>query len=170
MSKPKPNETSKKDKIIELMFNVLPATTMEEIATRIRHKIPNVNRRDVQIALGHLRRNTEKYGWTVPHVGGDAKQKNRYFVLLVEKDGSYYFDKNPESVGNMQDGSKSIVNRIATESSNQAVMCRIAAIHTRKRNRRFEWNALAMDIDYVARKAKALAQNIAGDEDGKAAA
>lgn len=170
MAKPQPGKTSKKDKIISLMFNVLPATTMDEILARIQRKMPDACKPDVWTALGHLRKNSEKYGWTVPHVGGDSAKKDRYFALLVEKDGSYYFDKNPESVGNMQDGQKSIVNRIATESGNQAVMCRVAATHTRKRNRRFEWNALAMDIDYVARKAKALARNIAGDEDDKEAA
>src|SRR6476619_6576413 len=142
MARPKPGNTSKKDKIIEVMFDALPATTMEEIVEKIRRKMPEIEDWDVPRALSHLRKNTEKYGWTIPHVGGNATKENRYFALLVERDGSYYFDKSPESMAHLHDGSRSIVSRIATESGNQASMLLIAAKHTRKRNRRFEINNL----------------------------
>lgn len=170
MAKPKKGQMSKKDKIIELMFNVLPATTTDEITAGIRRKMPEVNKRSVEVALAHLRRNSEKYGWTVPHVGGDSTQTDRYFALLVERDGSYYFDESPKSLGNLHDGSKAIVNRIATESGNQAVMLRIAATETRKRNKKADLLDLALDVEYVARKAKALARNIAEDDGAPKAA
>src|SRR6478609_10543975 len=122
MPKPKPGETSLRDKIIERMFDALPATTMDEIAQRVRPKMSGyrIPTSYFHRALAHLRKNPEKYGWTVPHVGGDSTQENRYFAMLVERDGSYHFDQSPSSMAHLHDGSKSIVSRIATESANQA--------------------------------------------------
>jgi hypothetical protein len=156
MGRPKKGDTSLQDKIIEHMFNVLPATTVGEITERLQRKIPAVKHRRVEDAIRHLRKNVEKYGYTIPHVGGNYNRTDRYFALLVERDGSYYFDDNPGSLDNLDDGSKAIISRIATESSNQATVARVAAGHTKKRNKRNALLDLAADVEYVARKAKAL--------------
>jgi hypothetical protein len=165
MTKPEKGQMSQRDKVIELMFDALPATTMREIAAKIRRRMPEAHDRSVHQALEHLRKNTEKYGWTVPHVGGDSTKKDRYFALLVERDGTYHFDDSPESRGHLRDGSKSMVMRIATESNNQSTMLLIAAKHERKQTRRLELRNLGLDCEYVARKALALAQSMGGDDD-----
>lgn len=162
----KKGQTSQKDQIIEVMFDVLPATTANEITKKMQRKLPWTTEAHVEKALRHLRKNTEKYGWTVPHVGGDSTKKDRYFALLVERDGSYHFDDSPESRSHLRDGSKSMVMRIATESNNQATMLLIAAKHERKPTRRLELRNLGLDCEYVARKALALAHAMGWDDDG----
>ena len=80
------------ERYLEALFQVLPASSGEEIRQKMSKYLGQVlTLALVQKVLKYLRRNALEQGWIVPYVDGPSS--SRYFVVLVEKDGTFYFDE-----------------------------------------------------------------------------
>jgi hypothetical protein len=151
------------DRVIEAIFDALPATSYGEITRKVNRTIRHVGIGVISNALCHLRRNSAEYGWTVPHVKrgspGDS-DKNRFFPLLVDRDGRYELDSNPEYKMHLNNGALATAQHAATMLANEAAAIRLAAMSTRSVNARAKCNDLADDFAYVAKKAAAVARDL----------
>jgi hypothetical protein len=157
-------EDSKVDQLIEAIFDALPATSYEEItrkvvkATKLKTNIGQINN-----AICHLRANCAEYGWTIPHVKrGNAidSDKGRYIALLVDRQGHYELDQNPDATRHISNGITGTIKQTMSLMQNVGTASRIAATHTRSVNQRARLNDLASDFEYIARKAAAVARDI----------
>jgi hypothetical protein len=79
--------------IIDAIFAILPATTLQEILTKVnkRWRGESLELGDITAAISHLRKHGVKYGWTIPYVTGGAPTDDdlgRYFIVEVKPDGS----------------------------------------------------------------------------------
>jgi hypothetical protein len=79
--------------MIDAIFAILPATTLQEILTKVnrRWKGESLTLGEIAAAIGHLRKHGVKYGWTIPYVTGGAPTDDdlgRYFIIEVNPDGS----------------------------------------------------------------------------------
>lgn len=156
---------SKTDRILDAIFSVLPAASVAEILRGVRRQIRDVSDRDIRYAISRLRRHSKHYGWTIPHVGGSSDTAGRYFALLIERDGEYYFDKNPENTGHLRNGTKSITKRAARQMDNLCAALLAAAQQTRRRNEKAALEDLAHDVSYVARKARSVSRGLEDDRE-----
>jgi len=156
-----------RDQIIEAMFDALPATSYYELMKKINSaKRWHISIGDVSNALTHLRRNSAEYGWSVPHIKrgmAGRRDKNRLFALLVDRDGHYELDSNPEAKVHLNNGAMATTQHAATMLSNEAAALRIAATATRSLSARARMNDLCDDFEYVVRKAKSLLAEIKRD-------
>jgi len=150
------------DKVIEAIFDALPASTCDEIASKIsKGKRFTVSTGTVNNALAHLRANCAEYGWTVPHVKrGIATNEGRFIALLVDRDGHYELDQNADALAHITDGAANTIQQTATMMQNECAALRIAATHTRSTNSRARLNDLADDFNYIARKAAAVIREL----------
>jgi hypothetical protein len=157
-------QMTRRDKIIEAIFDTLPAATYWEIRTKVRANGLNVDFGDINNAIAHLRRNSAEYGWTIPHVKrgpvGLASERTRLFAVLVDREGHYELDSNPDARVNLRDGAISTAQHVATMMGNEAAALRIAATNTRSVNGRERINDLADDFAYVARKAVSVVREL----------
>jgi hypothetical protein len=156
---------TKVDELIEVIFDLLPATSYEEIATGATRKL----RRPISVglvnnAIARLRSNSAHYAWTIPHVKrGNAKESDegRYIALLVDRDGHYELDQNPDASRHIYNGIGGTIQQTATMMGNATAAIEIAATHTRSVNARNKLKDLAADFDYLSRKAAALVREMA---------
>jgi hypothetical protein len=117
---------SKKDEILDHLFQVLPATSVRQLCERLVKRGLVIKEAGVRDAVRHLRKHAMDYLWTIPHVnGGKTTSAEKYFALLIEKDKSFHTD--PVFKGHLSSGTATIVTRIATESKNQSMMLKAAA-------------------------------------------
>jgi len=154
---------TRRDQIIEAIYDALPATSYSEITDRLNKKGFKTNRGQVNNAIAHLRINSAGYGWTIPHVkrGPDvAADKNRYVGLLVDRDGRYELDQNKEAVLHITNGIVGDLQQTSTMMQNEVAAIKIAATHTRSINQRTRLNDLADDFSYIARKAAAVVREL----------
>jgi len=123
-----PKKTKKIDLLIDIIFSVLPATTQEEILEKVakRWKGAPLDLGDISNALGHLRRNAVKYGWTVPYVGGAPTDKGRYFIAEVNPDGSRK-KCSPQNVQHLRRGYERTKKTVARYDNNEGVALGILA-------------------------------------------
>jgi hypothetical protein len=157
-----------RDKVIEAIFDALPSDSYEGIAEDVGDKLNlRITSGDISNALTHLRRNSAEYGWTVPHVKRGTPHRvdrpGRFFAVLVDRDGHYELDANPDSAAHMQRGALATAQHAATMLTNETAALRIAATNTRSVNARARINDLADDFSYVARKAIAVARDLRDD-------
>jgi len=152
---------SRMDQLIEDIFDALPASSYEDIASRVSgRKRFTTSVAMVNNALAHLRANAAAYGWTVPHVIRGASEDNRYIALLVDRDGHYELDQNSEARGHITNGAAGTLQQVATMMENERFAIRVAATHTRSINARAKLNDLADDFAYIARKAAAAVREL----------
>jgi hypothetical protein len=114
-------------------------------------------------ALAHLRARSAEYGWTIPHVkrgAGTDDDEGRYIALLVDRDGHYELDQNPDALMHITNGIVGTIKQTVTQMTNMSAATRIAATHTRSINARARLNDLADDFAYMARKAAAVARDL----------
>ena len=106
---PDDTEENKRDRVIAAIYEVLPATTCDEIATKVSRKLrETVTRGEIYNDIYHLRRNSKEYTWSIPHVRrGIAREQDehRYFAVPVDRDGIYVLDETPEARDHLQNGS-----------------------------------------------------------------
>lgn len=139
-------EPSEADRIIDHLFQALPANDHKEIARRISKSIGRkISRGYLGSLISHLRANSHKYGWTIPHAqrGKQGKDKKgpRFFHVLVERGRDPQFDKHHEQ--NLNDGVFSTISLVATSMRNQA-------------------DAISMSINYLkSPTAKQMARHMA---------
>src|SRR5262245_5568802 len=161
---------SKQDKLIEAIFDALPATTTAQIAERVSLAVGKpIAESYITTLMTHLRKRRAEYGWTIPHVkkgkpNTDGLDEDRYCAVLVERDGKYEIDKRPNMLMHIHRGNKSTVLQTVTQLQNQTGALRACAEQSRRPTVRAKLNDLADDIAYVARKAAAVAREI-GEED-----
>jgi hypothetical protein len=155
-----------RDRIIEAIFDALPANNYQEIADKVSRIMRRpVGESAVSNALTHLRSNSAEYGWTVPHVQRGTGEGERFIMLLVDRDGHYELDSNPAALDHIKDGGIGTLRQIATMMQNQTAAFQIAVTHTRKINTRAHLSDLADDFLYIARKAAAAVREMENDAD-----
>lgn len=120
---PTPEEPSEMDRLIDHLFQVLPANTHDEIARKLSKSFGRkINVGYVSTLLTNLRKKSHKYGWTVPHAQRGSKAKNkkgfRFFHVLVERGRDPQFDVQHEQ--NLQEGVGSTLRLVASSMRNQA--------------------------------------------------
>jgi len=161
---PDDTEENKRDRVIAAIYEVLPATTCDEIATKVSRKLrETVTRGEIYNDIYHLRRNSKEYTWSIPHVRrGIAREQDehRYFAVPVDRDGIYVLDETPEARDHLQNGSVGTMKQTASMMLNQTNALKIAATHTRSVNARAKINDLADDFAYIARKAAAVVHEL----------
>lgn len=156
-------QLNKMDRVIEAMFDVLPANTSEEIAIKVSKKLgERCSRSFIDIAISDLRKRTEEWGWTIPHVKrGPPKpdEENRFFVMLNDKDGTpSYLDD--ESRLHIKTGTTSTVATVAQQSTNLAHTLNVAQQYERTKAHRERLEELHADMAYVARKARKMVKEM----------
>jgi hypothetical protein len=155
---------TRRDQLIEGIYDTLPATTYSEITDKLNKKGFKTNRGQVNNAIAHLRINSASYGWTIPHVKRGGPDQNtdedRYIALLVDRDGHYELDQNKEAILHITNGIVGDLQQTATMMQNEVAAIRIAATHTRSINKRSSLNDLADDFSYIARKAAAVVRDL----------
>jgi hypothetical protein len=157
-------EETLQDQLIEAIFDALPATSYDEIVSKVNKSTKlRTNAGRVNNAIAHLRAHSADYGWTIPHVKrGTALvgEEGRYLALLVDRQGHYELDSNPDAARHINGGINGSIQQAATMMQNLTAGTRIAATHTRSTNSRAKFNDLADDFEYIARKAAAVVREI----------
>lgn len=157
-------EESKIDQTIEAIFDALPATSYEEIAKKVGKTMrERISLGIINNAIAHLRSNCAEYGWTIPHVKrGTAIEtdEGRYVALLVDRNGHYELDQNPDAIRHISNGIAGSIMQTATMMQNLTSATKIAATHTRSINTKAKFNDLAEDFSYIARKAAAVVREL----------
>lgn len=120
-------ERTRMDRAIDGLFQILPATTHEDIAERLgKYLRRHVKVSEVGRILLHLRNHCDEYGWTVPHAkrGKHAftEEGFRFFHVLVERGRDAAFDDDHE--GQLMGGLKSTTQHAASsiEHESDAIM------------------------------------------------
>jgi hypothetical protein len=148
-----PKKTKKIDLLIDTIFSVLPATTLEEILTKVakRWKGKPLDVSDISAALGHLRHNAVEYGWTVPYVSSGAPtddDRGRFFAVEVKADGSHG-RISERNVRHLLRGARRMTATVSTINNSEGVA--LAIIQPRLPER------MKAPIRTLARKQHALA-------------
>lgn len=118
---------AKYDRLIDLLFQVLPADSPVQITTRV-NKLSNVryNVSQVNGSIAHLRKNALRYGWTIPHVPrGAGYIKDRYQAAVHFSNGKWHID--PAAYQKMIKGNSGTLSEAATKTENNAVGLEIIA-------------------------------------------
>jgi hypothetical protein len=168
---PIPKDPSKMDCLIDHLFQVLPADDHEEISRKLTKRAGRkIDAAYVSTLLSYLRKNSHKYGWTVPHSSRGAKGKNkkgkRFFHVLVERGRDPQFDVHHEQ--NLQDGVASTISGVATQMRNQADALNMSVNY-------FKGPAAKQMARHMSRQQKRLAEDaelllqMISDEHGSAA-
>ena len=158
---------TRRDYLIEQLFDVLPSTTIAAIADKLSRKTRStVTPAVVGPLITYLRSHASEYGWTIPHVKRGLNDVNgkRFFAALVNADGTYTLDETPQTAGFVKDGAISTVSHATTSLENEQAALRICADLTRSRNRRAELQDWADDMAYLARKGKRLLEHLVDDQ------
>jgi hypothetical protein len=150
---PPEKKRSQNDEIIDHLFQVLPAMSLNDIHEKLKKRGFVVSRSAVKNAIAHLRDNAHEYQWTIPHVHTHCTEAQKYFAILIEKDRTFHTD--PSYREHLADGTSSIVKRLSTESRNQCVMLRAAADATYlTKNIREELKDMADECSSIHNKAR----------------
>ena len=152
---PTPKEASETDRLIDHLFQVLPADDRNEIARRLSKRArKKITAPYVSTLLSLLRENSHKYGWTVPHASRGQKAKNkkgpRFFHVLVERGRDPQFDVQHEQ--NLQDGVASTISLVASSMRNQAEAVSMAINY-------FKGPAAKQMARHLSRQQKRLAED-----------
>lgn len=134
------------------IFQILPAPSMEAIAEQV-----NATVHQAAWAIMHLRSRAERHGWTIPHVRTNVDGAAKYVAILVDKGGVWL---DAESADEIQRGGIASSLRWASQGKNQGVSFRAAAVHTKSPSLKRQLYNFADDADYLARKAKALNEEL----------
>jgi hypothetical protein len=131
VSLPKRPEKSNRDKMVDALFQVLPAHSHQEIARKMSKELGRrIKEWEIGAILLHLRINAQHYGWTVPAAqrgtkGKDGKTRPRFFHVLVDKARDPEFDAGHEA--ELNNGLISTVSHASTALQNQSEALMLAA-------------------------------------------
>lgn len=146
----------------EALFMALPATTLEEIRAGMQRELGYAVTTCIAAqALTHVRRHAEELTWTVPHVKRGApgeSEGNRYRAVLVNPDGSFWFD--PESRKHLDQGTSATVKSVSRQMLNLSNALLMAIGHERSRNRKELLEELQEDVIATGRKARRMLRRI----------
>lgn len=153
------------DKYVEALFQVLPASSYEDIRLKMQKELgKRFAPGQIGAVIAYLRKHVDEYGFTVPHVGSHSVDgEQRYFAVLVEKDGSFYFD--PAHRKYLSDGQSCTIKTIATQAANMVVMLDVSMQCERSRARREHMEDLHENLSYVAKRTKRIAAAIDAEID-----
>jgi hypothetical protein len=152
-----PKRSHKLKLILDHLFQVLPGSSYEDLTYRINVRGCPVNVSTIAYVISILRRQSAKWGWTIPHVKRGKPmpgEEHRYFVVLLEKDGQYTIDK--EDKENLARGLISTIKLLVTQSTNNAAATEMAAVNSTQKpyaNMLREWSE---DWKYIARQGRKL--------------
>lgn len=150
---PPKKKQSHLDEVIEHIFQVLPAASINEIGARLKKRGLLLTESTVRGALARLRKQATDYQWTIPHVNGTTASDQKYFAILIDKDKTFHTD--PAYKANLAGGTVSIVKRLSTESKNQSLMLEAAASATYlSTNVRAELKEMAEECRSIHNKAR----------------
>jgi len=157
-------DETRRDQIIEAIFDALPADSYEDIVTKVNRATRlRVTHAQVNNAIAHLRSHSAQYGWTIPHVKrgpGVGMDEGRFVAYLVDRQGHYELDVNPDAGRHLANGMSATIKHTASMMKNASAATRIAATHTRSVNARNRLNDLADDFAYIARRAAAVVRDL----------
>jgi hypothetical protein len=151
------------DVILDLIYQALPADTLQQIVMRInearkagtaRYCVSQVSR-----AISYLRSHAEEYNWTIPHTKrGSGVIKNKYFAAVRNTDGSWHAE--PGSMELLHDGNRGTLAEIAAKAENNATAMEFYATQMRSRAVSRLIKRLARDQRHIAEQAKDLYEEI----------
>jgi hypothetical protein len=151
------------DPIIEIIGEVLPAATREQIAERLAKKLRYpVSISDVDRALSDIRKNPFDYDFTVPYVKrgiATEGEAERYFVIPVNRSDKS-FRVTPENRADFMAGALSTALALKTTQENSVNMFREYAKNETSQARRELYNDAADDCAYTARKTGVLIRTL----------
>ena len=143
------------ERIIDSMFDILPANTRDEIATALTKTMKRkITVAMVDVALSTLRKNPFDYEYLVPFVkGGPPREdeENRYVAVLVNRKDKE-FEVTPENRQNFLDGQRDNAKGISTSAHCAVTMLREWAKYEKSYNLRQAVQEIAADFEYSTRK------------------
>ena len=144
-------------KRLDDIFAVLPAVSVEEIATKT-----GIDPTAVEASLAHLRRHSLAHGWTVPHARrGRTTKDRRFYAMLVGKDGQGYLDADTRL--QVKIGLYGTVIEAASKCENEAQALRVTSHYIKQRRERRRVEDYAEDLLYMARKGRVLYEELGED-------
>jgi len=162
------DEQKVQDQIIAAIFHALPATDVEEIATKVSRTMGRtITPAMTNTALAHLRANAVDYGWDVPHVkrgAAVAEDEGRYRKVLVDHTGESYFEDSDRE--HIRKGRRSVLAGASTQLANQARMIQMIIPYERGRTIKRELSDVHDIIDHIARRLHRLVEKMDDEADG----
>lgn len=145
------------DQLIKELWYCLPAATCVEIAKKLSLRMSErISVAEVNGALAHLRRHSDHYEWTVPHVsrGINADGEKRFIRVLTDRDGSFIVEGDTYAF--VRNGAIATTAHITTMATNETAALLACSEHVRSTTVRRRLREVADDLGYVSRKAAAL--------------
>jgi hypothetical protein len=147
--------TPKMQEYGEALFQCLPADTADDIRKRMNKELGvrwTTNGMVSQI-ISYVRKHYQEIGFTVPHVKRgkpDPDEQGRFFAVLVEKDGSFYFDD--EHRGHLHNGTRSSIANLARQTTNLRAIVATCKQYERSKARRDYLDELEENFEFVAKR------------------
>jgi len=153
------------DELIEQIGNVLPASGYREIAERVTVRMgETVSVQQVGAAIVRLRRDPDRFAWTIPHCKRGPDSPERLELLLFQP-GSDYFVADDQRRAAMRDGGIGTWGHIASLAENLVMACKAARAYERSPSRRREWGSLIVDAEHLAQKARMTSDALVEERD-----
>jgi hypothetical protein len=145
------------DDIIEAIYKVLPASSYEEIRLGVQKQLGvRLELADINHAIGYLRKNSDEYRWTIPHVGKQVP--GRYFAVSLDKKAKLAM--TDESRLALRTGMLASISRLASQSRNEQAALEQSLINEGVTSHKRAVSALLDDLVYIAKKAATLKEAI----------
>lgn len=145
----------KLEECAEALFQCLPADDLRQMHTRLckemhRRVPPWV----LRATISYVRKNYEEVGYTIPHVkrGSPATgESGRWFAVLTERDGTFYFDDQHRD--HLDSGTCSTVASITQQMRNLKAIVGVCQQYERSHTRKEYLADLEENFDYTAKRA-----------------
>ena len=145
------------DEIIDAIYKVLPASSYEEIRLEVQKQLGvRLELADINYAIGYLRKNSDEYRWTIPHVGKQVP--GRYFAVSLDKKVKLAMTDGSRLA--LQTGLYASVSRLASQSRNECAAIEQSLINEAITANKRELSGLLDDLTYIAKKAASLKEAI----------
>lgn len=147
--------TPKMQEYGETLFQCLPANSLDEIRKRMNKEL-KVRWETIGMTsaiISYVRKHYQEFGFTVPHVKrgkADPGEQGRFFAVLVEKDGTFYFDE--EHHDHLQNGTRSSIASIAQQSLNLKTIVATCKQYERSKGHRDYLDELEENFEFVAKR------------------
>ena len=153
---------TKMDKAVEALFQCLPASSYDEIRRKMQRETGwRINVGFVRQVLSHVRHNVPTYGFTIPYVmsgGGKGRTKaekqqdteDRYFAILVQRDGTFHMD--PQHRRFFSDGIGNKIMGVGTVVMSASLMIEVSLQYERSAIQRDFWEDQLETLNYVGKR------------------
>lgn len=144
------------DALIDTLYQVQPFDSYADAAKKAKASV-----RDVKVAIAHLRKHCNNYGWTMPHVSCkhaefDSSQKGKYFAVILEKDGSLPIDA--EKRLHYTRGAYTSLMRVASLLANEAQALLSCSKNERSPTKRYMLESFVRKMKFIEEESKDIAK------------